>query len=1696
MADKRTNNRGRDPRDSKQGMNKMKKPKTKTQKVFIKLSENIGPDANLKGFLLHRMAPKVIPFEIVQTPTKLHNDNDDDGTSRVVLVFESKAAANRAAHLLHKSNKNTTSKIHCFFTSEEEKEQKVISKEKMEARFRQHMTEIVQAAKSALDRHDIKIREANDDLKRTEETLVDVNNPRLSFKEFEMLSKARDAREDKLNELKLQRKEFQSFLMSMKTRCEELKVDPNFETKIKEIRKYLGVECNRLKCALPMYARRADILDLVKNHQVSVILGETGSGKSTQMVQYLYQAGLADRGLIACTQPRKIAAVSLATHVASEMASCVGQVVGYRVGMQTRKTAVTKILYLTDHVLLNECLKDNNLSDYSCLIIDEAHERSIYTDLLLGMIKACVKTRPDLKVIVTSATINPDVFVSFFGGPDVCPVLQVSGRTFPVTVFYMDEDDQQPFPENHEDKAVSKAVRVHTECAVTEGDILVFLTSPLETEKCCEKFQACVSTKDFKCMQLHGKLQPDEQKAVFLPTAPGTRKIVFATNSAETSITIPGIKFVVDTGLAKEMRYDPKKNINSLSIYPVSKSSAEQRKGRAGRMAPGTCYRLFSEKDFNEMESNTKPEILRIHLGQALLKLLELGVNPIEFDFVESPPRDSLEIAMGNLQEIQAVTDGCITELGKWIAKLPLEPRLGVLVKNGLDKGVPVEAMVLAACCTSSGIFFRMGTDKEKKAADVSKTKFCHTGGDLLTMLNVFREWHQVNEKSKGNWCKENSINGKSMKGVRETINEILNILRKETKEDVKFSLKPGDEIDVLLQSLVIDCMKSNVCCFLGHEQAGYITGKQLQHVQIHPSSSLKSLGQIPKLLVYWQLLQTSRTFITNLTPINEELLQQSNLELSLDLDEERIKKQCVSLVGRIPVGIYVFRKFVGPMHKNRRDKEERFKVKCDNTIVIIDANRELGEIQLFCNSRYSQLAFTDLEMEVNNIAEPLKLQTVEVHLGRAKPESGIRAVIGAGGSVQDILMPYQFRTVKIKTDGNDSSLTTPDLLDSLSAYGQIEDIFQFKVSGKIPKAFWGKATYCRQEDACKAVQAMKQDQESDIVLVPEAFGGDKKRTTNFTLKLSWIRRSSRGIGYVTPNHPEDMPALLTRSTLRVNNMFVSMSLSKRGNLFLKGFPYDITEEAVAKALADAIGVEPDRSRFQVILPREPVDTTVDAQQVIKTSLQQYVPEDSFKLTLKDVKPATARGMAFVTFTCPDNFQIAANRLTQGSNIFLYGNPVTVTVDLKSSVYVAKNVFEAVQDDIQSFVAEVANNIPNANIAVKTLQSGNVVVDISASSTGDMASAKAGIHKVLDGDCLDCGTNEAITKLFTRDARECLKIIEREEKVVIFVDDRTMTVRIQGLSENRTRSLTRINEYLGKMANATEKLVMLKGANIPAGLMKGLIIKYGTDLRQLKTESGLLSIVLKHRYHSITLAGESSAIEKATLMIEEVKNALPTNNLTQGDDAVPECPICLCEIEQTELVRLEYCGHAYCQSCLKLNYQSALQEKQFPMICSVDNCNKPFVQKDIRLQIEKGVVKMKPLAAAAVSSFVGKNKEDFRYCITPDCEMVYRVSGDGRQFECSDCGVRTCTSCHIQYHDGLTCEMYQSAKTGEGNVELWIKDNPTARKRCPKCHVGIEKISGCDHMTCSACKSHICWKCLAYFSSGTECYGHLSKAHG
>ena len=879
-------------KDSKIGPRKsiMKKPISspkekigtpKKVRVNIPNKTAIGV-TDVEGYFKNLLPPK-ITFRVLDV-----GKSDAENFSSTV-EFPSTNQARKAVNLLTKNSDKTGVRAHIIGNDV------TLHKDILAEFLRTQREEVTRKGRELIEQHQLKIDEQTADI---------ANLKTKKFVRFDIYDKMRIERaalESKLEELTLQRDEFTIYHKRILERIEALGKHTKPNDEVKKLRLEFGLECRKLTAALPIYARRSHIIDIVGNNSVTVILGETGSGKSTQLVQYLHQAqnlGLGEIGskIIVCTQPRKVAAQSLAKHVADEMGTSYGGIVGYRAGFVSKISAQTRVVFTTDHNLLNECLKDPLLQKYSCVIIDEAHERSIYTDLLLGMIKKCLKQRNDLRVIVTSATIDPDVFVRYFGD---APVLRVSGRMFPVDVVY--KDVTEPSKENYLQEAVEKVREIHKH--EPEGDILVFLTSPLETQKACERLE---STANLVCLSLHGQLQAREQQLVFEPVTPGKRKVVFATNSAETSITIPGIKYVVDTGLVKEKVFDAKKNMSALVVKVISKSSAEQRKGRAGRMSSGKCYRLYTEEEFKVMDRIALPEILRVHLGQALLKLMEIGVaDPLSFDFVQSPSEDALQNAMKILKQLKAVDDDGITGTGKRLALMPVEPRMAKVIFDAIESGCGLEGIAVAALSSISGsVFYRMGTEEDKKQADYYKTRFCQPEGDIQTFLQVYKEWDSVPEKKKSAWCVKNYINGKSIRACRETIIEIQRILKKNLGISVQYEFSrnfDGNSVSKIL----LDCFRSNLGYFTGHSKSGFfvVFDTEDRFLQIHPSSSLSYLASTPKWVVFLDVLKTSNDYMLNVVTLDDSDVQQKidtgDFTINLKkLDEVTLSSSVVAEVG------------------------------------------------------------------------------------------------------------------------------------------------------------------------------------------------------------------------------------------------------------------------------------------------------------------------------------------------------------------------------------------------------------------------------------------------------------------------------------------------------------------------------------------------------------------------------------------------------------------------------------------------------------------------------------------------------------------------------------------------------------------------------------------------------------------------------
>ncbi|KAK3808611.1 MAG: P-loop containing nucleoside triphosphate hydrolase protein [Benniella sp.] len=613
--------------------------------------------------------------------------------------------------------------------------------------------------------------------------------------------------------------------------------------------------------SLPIFQFRKQLIDAVTNNQTLIVVGETGSGKTTQMTQYLAEEGFTANGRIGCTQPRRVAAMSVAKRVAEEVGCRLGQEVGYTIRFEDCTSPDTKIKYMTDGMLMRECLVDPYMSQYSVIILDEAHERTVSTDVLFGLLKQAVRKRRDLKVIVTSATLDAEKFSTYFFD---CPIFSIPGRTFPYEVLYTKEPES-----DYLDASLITVMQIHL--SEPAGDILLFLTGQEEIDTAAEILYERMKAlgpmvPELIILPVYSALPSEMQSKIFEPTPPGARKVVIATNVAETSITIDGIYYVVDPGFVKQNAYDPKLGMDTLIVTPISQAQARQRAGRAGRTGPGKCYRLYTEAAYrNEMMPNPVPEIQRTNLAMIVLTLKAMGINDlINFDFMDPPPVQTLLTALEQLYALSALdSEGLLTRLGRKMAVFPMEPPLAKMLIMSTDLHCSEEILTIVSMLSVQNVFHR---PKEKQAlADSKKAKFHQPEGDHLTLLTVYNAWKA--SKFSNPWCFENFIQARSMKRAQDVRKQLLGYMDRYNQDVVSCGKNYTQVRRALCGGFFRHAAKKD-------PQEGYKTLVEGTPVYIHPSSSL--FNKNPEWVIYHELVMTTKEYMREVTAIEPKWLTEA----------------------------------------------------------------------------------------------------------------------------------------------------------------------------------------------------------------------------------------------------------------------------------------------------------------------------------------------------------------------------------------------------------------------------------------------------------------------------------------------------------------------------------------------------------------------------------------------------------------------------------------------------------------------------------------------------------------------------------------------------------------------------------------------------------------------------------------------------
>lgn len=641
--------------------------------------------------------------------------------------------------------------------------------------------------------------------------------------------------------------------------------------------------------SLPIASSQDHIIYLLEKYQTLVLVGETGSGKSTQIPQYLYEAGWTSEGnkIIGVTQPRRVAATSLAARVADEMGCNLGDEVGYSIRFDDKfNPARTKIKYMTEGILIREMLADPLLRQYSVIMLDEVHERSLNGDILMGLLRKILKKRKELRLVVSSATMDAEELQKYFDlskesskkkdkdrekrreqETATSVILSVSGRLYPVNVFYSSEPVADYVKES-----VEAVVKIHNDAGLRRGDILVFLTGAEEVDQAVSlvkqhKIQG-KDTLELQVLPMYGTLPPRDQLKVFQYPPKGHRKVVFATNIAETSITVPGIAYVVDCGFVKMRWFNPDTFTDALVVTPVSKASAIQRAGRAGRTQPGSVYRLYSEEEYEKLPENTVPEIQRSDLASTVLQLKALGIDDIvHFHFPSPPPAKNLVCAVELLFALGALDkSGNLTSpLGEQMAEFPLSPSFSKMLLSSGEFGCSEEITAIVAMLQVESVFQTPHHGQAALRSRVEKRKFEVEEGDLITLWNVYSAF--VQSKNSKQFCNQHFLHYKRLKRADELRTQTLKMLK---RLGVPIVSAKG-QLEPILKCICAGLFPNAVYL---HFSGTYRTVRGDEPVHIHPTSVLYTLPQ-PQWLLFTEIIHTHQVHIRDLTVVDPKWLQE-----------------------------------------------------------------------------------------------------------------------------------------------------------------------------------------------------------------------------------------------------------------------------------------------------------------------------------------------------------------------------------------------------------------------------------------------------------------------------------------------------------------------------------------------------------------------------------------------------------------------------------------------------------------------------------------------------------------------------------------------------------------------------------------------------------------------------------------------------
>ena len=1096
------------------------------------------------------------------------------------------------------------------------------------------------------------------------------------------------------------------------------------------------------------------------------------------------------------------------------------------------------------------------------------------------------------------------------------------------------------------------------------------------------------------------------------------------------------------------------------------------------------------------MRDRMLPELLRVHLTLAVLKLYEFGVEDVlEFEFVEQPDPSTLREAVKILKFVDAVSDTGLTDRGKILATLPIDPQLGKVLLDGIEAGIGLEAaIVVATSAVGGGIFFRAGTDAEKAASDKKKLQFSHEAGDQMTCLCVYWNWVSQNKEARNQWCFANSINAKSMRRVEETVKELQKIVLIHAMK-IPTTVKDLKNAQAYFPKLFFFSFLNHIAVFTGHERAGYIlTENQNDPSFIFPGSVLSSQNLVPQYLVYEKILKTSRQFLLQVMPVKPEWVNEAVSIGKLPIDPaERFREYMISAVSLTNIGWQVFKKAYIDSDKIKQELKEA----CQNSPHSVDTSttKISGVVKVYTQPRYHEHARSLLEKRFNDIRKELMKEQHE--LGVTTESDDVRLVLGHGGQIQYVLMPGDCMTVIIK--GPLKTEWTTGVLTELACLGDICSITcrSFKKDHRMYIKFYDP------KDAANTVAVLSQchgtDEDEDGVTVDLS----KKHMGNqcvTTLKVEWCRRMRQKFAFITFENPMDATRLVLHAHpyyrfKRDKDAYPSQPSFK---VFVTNVPITHTEEDLEYAVnyrLSSDSVAPN-SKFTIQLGYQKAFSTSPEEVYhlkcqLKTLVDKYTQSNKYEVKMISPQDHYKTYRAFVNIKDVAESQKIFSGLVKEE---INSHPLIIKPHLSSIVIFSYKVFPAIKADVEKVEVALNQRYESILSIKKVINNTNIKYELISEDMQAYIDAKQMLNTTTLPTIKDCRSQPVLRQfVLSSYCQEIMNDIQQRTSTVIIINKWMLTISVYGVKETKAEAIKLIEDHLDKLLESGVQSydIPLKKPGGPPGLMKHVVSQFGLDLEKLVQREGISGAALNVNKHVLSV---SSTPEAYKSLFEEIESFTSSAiHPAQNHEAV-ECCGCWTELDsESEVFRLQYCGHSYCIECIQIQVTSPTAV--FPVQCAADQCSQPLVVQDFNALCRRVSYTMQQLCEASLRSYISVNPDRVRNCCTPDCKMIYTVSEVGEKFFCSLCGVSICTKCHVQYHDNLTCAMYQSLKREDPDIHKWIMEDSENRKCCPKCTVGIEKTGGCNHISCR-CGVHICWVCLEYFDSPQRCYDHLQASHG